>query len=146
MYAVDHIVGDNAGWNQGVDYSKWASSKKFAVGDNLVFSYGTSHSVDEVSPADYKYCTVGNALTAYKGGNNTVPLESLGPMYFICPVFGHCGAGMKLSITVEASVPTSPATPTTPKDSPNGAGGFGNMNKLVLGICIVFAGPMGFMS
>lgn len=35
VYAVDHMVGDNAGWNQGVDYSKWASSKKFAVGDNL---------------------------------------------------------------------------------------------------------------
>lgn len=34
-HAVDHIVGGSPGWNQGVNYATWASSEKFAVGDNL---------------------------------------------------------------------------------------------------------------
>lgn len=34
-HAVDHIVGGSPGWNQGVDYTTWASGQKFAVGDNL---------------------------------------------------------------------------------------------------------------
>lgn len=115
--------------------------------------------MDEVSQSDYNSCTAGNALNVYSGGQNTVPLRKSGPMYFMCPSFGHCGGGMKLSITVAAaSTPTTPATPTatppttqdspsTPKDSPSGAiGGSGYINKLVLGVSIVFAGLMGFMS
>ncbi|XP_074357709.1 blue copper protein-like [Apium graveolens] len=127
VYAVDHIVGDRSGWSRGINYSQWASGKKFAVGDNLVFSYGSSDSVDKVRRSDYESCTAGNALKAYKGGNNTVPLKSLGSMYFICPVFGHCVAGMKLRIIVKAFDPTSAAAPSTTKDSYNGSGGFGNM-------------------
>lgn len=34
-YAVDYIIGDSSGWSTGVDCNKWASSKTFAVGDNL---------------------------------------------------------------------------------------------------------------
>lgn len=34
-HAVDHIVGGSQGWNAGVNYATWASSEKFAVGDNL---------------------------------------------------------------------------------------------------------------
>lgn len=116
--------------------------------------------MDEVSQSDYSSCTAGNALTAYTGGQNTVALKKSGPMYFLCPSFGHCGGGMKLGITVaDASTPTTPATPTakppgtpaspsTPKDdSPSGAiGGSGYINKLVLGVSIVLAGLMGFMS
>ncbi|KAK1393840.1 Plastocyanin domain-containing family protein [Heracleum sosnowskyi] len=152
-HAVDHFVGGSQGWNQGVNYATWASSEKFLVGDNLIFNYGSSHGVDEVSQSDYNSCTAGNALNTYTGGQNTVPLKKSGPMYFLCPSFGHCGGGMKLSITVAAAStptatpPTSPESPSTPKDSPSGAiGGSGYIDKLVLGVCIVFAGLMGFMS
>jgi len=34
-FATDFTVGDDSGWNQGVDYTKWASGKTFKVGDNL---------------------------------------------------------------------------------------------------------------
>ncbi|KAL8091972.1 mavicyanin-like [Apium graveolens] len=155
-HAVDHIVGGSGGWNQGVNYANWASSEKFAVGDNLIFNYGSSHSVDEVSQSDYNSCTAGNALNAYTGGQNTVALKKSGPMYFLCPSFGHCGGGMKLSITVAAAStpttptatpPTTPGSPSTPKDSPSGAiSDSGYINKLVLGLSIVCAGLMGFMS
>jgi Plastocyanin-like domain len=32
---ADYTVGDSSGWTTGVDYTKWASDKKFQVGDNL---------------------------------------------------------------------------------------------------------------
>lgn len=34
-HGVDHIVGGSSGWNQGVDFTTWASNEKFVVGDNL---------------------------------------------------------------------------------------------------------------
>ena len=33
--AVDHNVGGSSNWDLSVDYTTWASSQTFAVGDNL---------------------------------------------------------------------------------------------------------------
>lgn len=33
--AVDHIVGDNKGWNAGFRYDVWAAGQDFHVGDSL---------------------------------------------------------------------------------------------------------------
>ncbi|KAK1364610.1 blue copper protein-like [Heracleum sosnowskyi] len=180
VYGVDHTVGGSSGWDQGVNFASWAAGKKFVVGDNLVFSYGSSHSVDEVSQSDYSTCSASKPINSYSGGKNTVALNKTGSVYFLCPSSGHCTAGMKLSVTVAAAstptpstptpttpstpTPTTPSTPTpttpstppkedtppsspdTPSTSPSAAvGGFGDMNKLVVGVCIVFAGLMGFM-
>ncbi|KAL8091254.1 hypothetical protein AgCh_040382 [Apium graveolens] len=55
----------------------------------------------------------------------------------------HCRNGMKLKITVEESRPPPPP----PKGSSNGAvGSSSDMSKVVLGICIVFAGLVRFLS
>lgn len=35
VFGADHIVGDDQGWNSGVDYETWASGKTFTVGDTL---------------------------------------------------------------------------------------------------------------
>ncbi|XP_019173189.1 PREDICTED: mavicyanin-like [Ipomoea nil] len=124
-FAADHLVGDSSGWTQSGDYTTWASSKKFAMGDNLVFNYGGSHGVDVVSKDDYDNCNGGNAIQSYTGGATTIKLSKSGPMYFICPTFGHCQTGMKLAINVDSgssaapagSPPaggTSPATPSPP--------------------------------
>ncbi|KAK9120965.1 hypothetical protein Syun_018582 [Stephania yunnanensis] len=124
--AVDHKVGDDSGWDQGVNYDNWAKGKTFQVGDNLLFSYGGSHSVDVVSQSDYTSCNTGNAITTYTGGSNTVKLDKEGAMYFVCPAFGHCQGGMKLAVTVSAASTTpsggSPPSTTTPpsSSSPNG--------------------------
>ena len=33
--AKTYVVGDDAGWDTGVDYDAWARGKKFKVGDTL---------------------------------------------------------------------------------------------------------------
>lgn len=33
--ATSYTVGDGSGWTTGVDYTSWAASKNFKVGDNL---------------------------------------------------------------------------------------------------------------
>jgi hypothetical protein len=33
--AASYRVGDDSGWDNGVDYDAWAAGKKFKVGDTL---------------------------------------------------------------------------------------------------------------
>ncbi|KAL5777278.1 hypothetical protein ACOSP7_010205 [Xanthoceras sorbifolium] len=110
--ATVYTVGDTSGWTLGTDYTTWTGSKTFAVGDSLVFNYGSSHTVDEVSASDYKTCTVGNAITSDNSGATTITLKTAGTHYFICGVVGHCGSGMKLAVTV-GSGSSSPGTSTS---------------------------------
>ncbi|KAJ1439541.1 Phytocyanin domain [Sesbania bispinosa] len=119
VFGTDYNVGDDNGWSQGVDYSTWTSGKTFKLGDNLVFKYGSLHSVDEVNENDYKSCSSSNSIKSYSDGNSKVPLTTAGKMYFICPTPGHCGGGMKLEINVVAASTTPSGTPpTTPSGSP----------------------------
>ncbi|KAI7756841.1 hypothetical protein M8C21_025026 [Ambrosia artemisiifolia] len=121
-YAVQHIVGDSNGWTNFGDYTTWAASKTFNVGDTLLFNYGSSHGVDVVSKSDYDNCATGNAIESYSSGPTTVKLTQPGPMYFACPSFGHCSTGMKLAINVvsqSSNTPTTTTTTTTPSDGSN---------------------------
>lgn len=81
-----------------------------------MFNYPPGHTVDEVSAADYKACTIGNAIASDSSGATTVLLKTAGPHYYICGVPGHCAGGMKLSINVVAAVfgGTTTALPAPP--------------------------------
>jgi hypothetical protein len=169
--ATSYTVGDGSGWTTGVDYTSWAASKNFKVGDNLgtymravvllhacacirrhmssrtrsgfvlwltrssliclsdmwvaVFNYAKGlHTVVEVSAAEYMACTAANPLGSDSSGATTVALRTPGTHYFVCSITGHCGAGMKLAVTVggsnsPAATPrTSSPTPTTPYTTP----------------------------
>ncbi|GLT84291.1 hypothetical protein SLE2022_025300 [Rubroshorea leprosula] len=116
--AVNYIVGDTSGWTQGVDYGTWAQGKTFNVGDTLLFTYGSTHKVDEVSESDYTSCATANALSTHSDGNTTITLSKAGSMYFICPTAGHCTGGMKLAVSVvSASGTPSPSSPPPPSSS-----------------------------
>nr|GEV28069.1 blue copper protein-like [Tanacetum cinerariifolium] len=112
-----YTVGDSAGWSLSVDYSTWTSGKTFKVGDSLVFNYGSSHSVAEVSSNDYDTCSVANSIASYNNGPTTVALNTTGTHYFVCGVVGHCGGGMKVSVPVTADGGSGGASPT-----PSGTG------------------------
>ncbi|KAJ6360100.1 hypothetical protein OIU77_004169 [Salix suchowensis] len=43
--AVEHIVGDDKGWNANFNNTTWASGKVFRVGDTLVFKYQPPHNL-----------------------------------------------------------------------------------------------------
>lgn len=132
------------------------TNQKFDFRDPPVFVYTTNHAVDIIDESDYNSCNSGNALYSYSGGKTTITLTTPGPMYFLCPIIGHCQAGMKLSITVAAAgassgspstTSTTPAITTTTSPTSSGAGGmFGNMNHwVVIGFSVVVAGLVGFM-
>ncbi|GMI98259.1 hypothetical protein HRI_003495200 [Hibiscus trionum] len=146
-YAVQHIVGDRSGWTETVDYSDWVRGKTFTVGDTLVFNYGSSHRVDEVTRSDYTNCETGNAIDSHSDGNTIVTLSKAGTMYFICPVLGHCSSGMKLAVDVVATSGTSPATPSTRSGSstPSGATTVVN-NGSILGFSLVLGVVLAIMS
>ncbi|CAN1274285.1 Blue copper protein [Linum perenne] len=129
-HAADHAIGGTAGWTNfgNVDYDTWSSAQKFKVGDNIVFNYGASHSVAEVSQSDYSSCDSSNAIQTYSDGATSIPLSAAGTRYFICPAAGHCSGGMKIAVKVDGGSssgggsPSTPATPTTPSESGSGSG------------------------
>ncbi|KAJ6971935.1 uclacyanin-3-like [Populus alba x Populus x berolinensis] len=165
--ATTYTVGDSSGWTNFGDYTTWASGKTFAVGDSLLFKYGSSHSVAEVSKADYDSCSTSNILKSYTDGSSTVPLSTAGPMYFICSTPGHCSGGMKLAVTVVAASGT-PSTPTTtsppvsdggsttpsttpsttttpPPPSKNNNGATSILYNMMLGVFLVFGTTVALM-
>ncbi|KAL2234099.1 mavicyanin-like [Sesamum indicum] len=166
--ATTHTVGGLRGWNTGVKYDDWASEQTFATGDSLLFIYDISHTVDEVTEADYQSCSSANPINSYPSSPTTVPLNATGTRYFICPRSNHCSQGMKLTVTVSAdgsspppsggaspSPPSgSPETPGTPPSTPSSppppAGGgaasiLGGRNSLMVGFSLVLAAVVGIM-
>ncbi|KAK8487882.1 hypothetical protein V6N13_046006 [Hibiscus sabdariffa] len=119
--AVQYTVGDSSGWTNTVNYQGWVQGKTFTVGDTLLFTYGGSHAVDEVSQSDYDNCNSGNALSTHSDGNTVITLSSSGSRYFICPTIGHCASGMKLAVNVVAAGGNSPSTPSGSPTTPRGS-------------------------
>ncbi|KAJ9680539.1 hypothetical protein PVL29_019763 [Vitis rotundifolia] len=151
IYATNHTVGGSSGWDTGVNYTAWASGQTFTVGDYLVFTYGSTHSVDQVTQTNYDNCGTSNPTKSYSGGSNTIALTTSGSMYFLCPTIGHCSQGMKLAISVVSnsgstsppSNSSSPSPPPPPRNSssssPSGATSkFCSMSHLMVGLVLGF--------
>ncbi|XP_038874887.1 blue copper protein 1a-like [Benincasa hispida] len=111
--ATNYTVGDDAGWNVGVNYTLWANDKMFNVGDILIFNYPVGdHNVFKVNGSDFHDCSVPkdgqNALTT---GNDAIVLAKPGKKWYICGKEGHCGKGQKLVITVMNMAPANSPLP-----------------------------------
>ncbi|KAK8937183.1 hypothetical protein KSP39_PZI012232 [Platanthera zijinensis] len=102
-------VGDEAGWIVAANYSTWASSKTFRVGDTIVFIYNKSfHNVLEVSKEDYHSCNSSSPIAAHATGNDSIPIIRSGHRFFICGFPGHCAGGQKIDIRVPRNTPGNP--------------------------------------
>ncbi|BBN67484.1 uclacyanin 3 [Prunus dulcis] len=104
VYGVQHTVGDTAGWESNVDYVTWAA----------MFTYGASHSVDQVNQAGYSSCSSSNAIGTHSDGNTSIPSHKL--------VQSTSFALLQVTVTVVAagSPPTtSPTTPSPPATTPS---------------------------
>ncbi|CAK9199308.1 unnamed protein product [Sphagnum troendelagicum] len=93
-------------------YSAWAADKKFQLGDNLVFEFPTgSHDVLQLRNfADFNACNTNNAISIHYTGHTVIPLLTMGSLYFVCGIPGHCLQGMKLEVIVMEAAGTSPKT------------------------------------
>lgn len=64
----------------------------------------------EVTRAGYDACSSANNISAFRTGNDAVPLTAVGTRYFLCGLTGHCGNGMKIRVDVVAAA-ASPSAP-----------------------------------
>ncbi|KAL2516951.1 uclacyanin 1 [Abeliophyllum distichum] len=114
--STDYMVGDDAGWKVGFNYTSWAQGKTFHVGDTLTFMYQEGlHNVLKVTGPDFQQCVASNTSDALTSGNDVVTLAKPGKKWYICGFGDHCSKGMKLVINVleaEAPAPTPTPTPT----------------------------------
>ncbi|XP_015691986.2 blue copper protein-like [Oryza brachyantha] len=125
-------------WASGGNYGDWSSKNAVAVGDSVVFKYGSPHTVDELSEADYKSCSFTSPVTSDASGSTTVTFDAAGTRYFACAAAAgsHCSMGQKVAITVSNS--TAPSKGGSPPSSPYGAaaGGAELASKLVVGLAV----------
>ncbi|XVF21769.1 hypothetical protein REPUB_Repub12eG0118500 [Reevesia pubescens] len=113
-----HKVGDSTGWTSlgNIDYTKWASTKSFHVGDSLFFEYNSQfHNVMKVTHTDFQSCNGTSAIASYTSGSDSVALKRPGHFYFLCGVPGHCQAGQKVDVLVTPSTvgPSASPSPST---------------------------------
>ncbi|KAM0826264.1 hypothetical protein ACQ4PT_068990 [Festuca glaucescens] len=103
--ATAYMVGDDDGWDTGVDYRAWVEGKEFVVGDTLEFVYSVSgddaHTVVVMDEGDYNDCTSLNYLPTLSSGDDTVVLRQSGTWYFSSGVGDDCNDGLKLSVDVQ---------------------------------------------
>ncbi|KAG9151561.1 hypothetical protein Leryth_026527 [Lithospermum erythrorhizon] len=80
-------------------YSQWTATKKFHVGDSLVFEY-KNDSVLVVSKWGYYHCDTTKPSSVFIDGNTTLVLDNPGEFYFISGDPSHCKEGQRLFINV----------------------------------------------
>ncbi|CAN8274862.1 unnamed protein product [Cochlearia groenlandica] len=97
-------VGDSRGWSvyNSFYYYMWSESKKFYVGDTLLFQYNKNlHDVEEIdNEAEFRSCEPTSTIAVYKTGHDMVKLTKPGVHYFVSMKTGLCTAGIKLRVTV----------------------------------------------
>ncbi|XP_074568597.1 blue copper protein 1a-like [Curcuma longa] len=107
---TDIIVGDENGWMPGFNYTEWAASKVFMVGDNLVFEYSVGdHNVIPVGGEEFKACNATGATKVFNTGHDVIPLKTTGKRWYLCGIAGHCQGGQKLVINVLPAASPAPA-------------------------------------
>ncbi|BBN69087.1 blue-copper-binding protein [Prunus dulcis] len=78
--ADNYTVGDDLGWTippaGSIAYKTWANKKSFQIGDTIVFNWTGSHTVAEVSEANYGNCTKSNPLALYDSSPVPITLTS----------------------------------------------------------------------
>ncbi|XP_022727867.1 mavicyanin-like [Durio zibethinus] len=109
-FGAVYRVGDASGWHPMFDYQKWASSKKFYVGDTIRFEYNAIfHNVMEVTEPNYQACNATKPTATHYSGNDSFTLEQPGHRYFLCGFLNHCRYGQKVDIYVHGASSPSPA-------------------------------------
>jgi hypothetical protein len=90
-----------------------------------VFKYNKpSHTVVEVSGADFAACSTPEAAKVMATGRDQVALDSPGRRWFVCSVGAHCLNGMKVRIDVLAADDNavSPSGPAAVRPRAQGPG------------------------
>ncbi|TVU16189.1 hypothetical protein EJB05_39741, partial [Eragrostis curvula] len=136
-------------WEATGNYSDWSAKNPVRVGDTVVFTYGPTHTVDELSSeADFAACNFTSPISSEDTGSTAVTFGAAGTRYFACETGSHCRRGQKVAITVADDSAAAPPTggakspaPVAPPPKGNSAArvmadGAGLVAKLALGLSI----------
>ncbi|XP_042425444.1 blue copper protein 1a-like [Zingiber officinale] len=114
--AADIVIGGQDGWKPDFNYTNWASSMEFRVGDQIVFNY--TRGVDNVIPVggdEFKACNASESSNVVlTSGHDVLLLNSEGRRWYLSGVGDHCLRGQKLVINVVPAATPPPTTPPTP--------------------------------
>ncbi|KAK1259345.1 hypothetical protein QJS04_geneDACA010235 [Acorus gramineus] len=116
-------VGDSQGWTTlgNPNYTAWAVSKTFHVGDVVVFEYHKEfHNVLQVTRQAYRTCDASAPLATFNSGNDSIPIKTPGHHYFLCGIPTHCTLGQKVDIRIPKS--SSASAPSLTPSLPGGGG------------------------
>ncbi|KAJ4980477.1 hypothetical protein NE237_031314 [Protea cynaroides] len=129
--ATEFPVGGNNGWSVPADpnvntYNQWAESKRFQIGDSLLFVYpADKDSVLQVKKEDYDSCNSTSPIASFKDGNTAFKFDKNGPYYFISGVPENCKKNEKIVVVVMADRRnTSSNTNQTSMASPPSPSGY----------------------
>ncbi|KAK9118999.1 hypothetical protein Scep_017092 [Stephania cephalantha] len=121
-YATRFIVGGHNGWTSNFNYTEWAKTQHFYLGDWLFFVYDRNQmNVLEVNKTAYDACSAEYPLHNWTtgAGRDVVPLNVTRHYYFISGN-GFCYGGMKLAVRVENLPPPPKAALASHKNgAPN---------------------------
>ncbi|RWW63563.1 hypothetical protein BHE74_00029253 [Ensete ventricosum] len=111
--AVQHIVGDDHGWDVSSDVAAWTIDRIFRVGDNIskncmliVVLAGFAYSAAEESlmelqnKEEYESCDLSNPIRMSVNGLDRVSLDGEGTRYFSSGKLENCRKGLKLHVDV----------------------------------------------
>ena len=93
----------------------------------VVFNYGSTHDVVQVTQSEYESCTLASSDNTYSMGPTNVTLTQIGTTYYICSVPNHCSNGMKLSVTAIAPSTSFDSSSSTTIPSSNSSSYFGTI-------------------
>ncbi|XP_042431523.1 blue copper protein 1a-like [Zingiber officinale] len=114
--AADIVIGGQDGWKPDFNYTNWASSMEFRVGDQIVFNY--TRGGDNVIPVggdEFKACNASESSNVVlTSGHDVLLLNSEGRRWYLSGVGDHCLRGQKLVINVVPAATPPPTTPPTP--------------------------------
>lgn len=113
------LVGGSKGWTTNVNYTEWAKTQHFYLGDWLYFVYDRNQmNVLEVNGTDYETCNSDQPLVNWTrgAGRDVVPLNQTRTYYFISGK-GFCFSGMKLAVNVQKPPPPPLEAPSKDKNA-----------------------------
>ncbi|MCO5552431.1 hypothetical protein L7F22_005942 [Adiantum nelumboides] len=116
--AAQFEVGGTSGWTLpsigNVNYSDWAASQTFVVGDSLYFNYSREyHNVMVVTKSDYQACEASSPISTFDDGATIFQLDRSGTFYFLCGIPSHCTDGQKVEVKVRKHALSSSIAPST---------------------------------
>ncbi|KAL5215380.1 hypothetical protein ABZP36_004532 [Zizania latifolia] len=124
-------------WAAGGNYGDWSSTNTVLVGDSVVFTYGSPHTVDELSEAGYKACSFDGPVSLDQSGSTTFTFDKPGTRYFACAAGSHCSQGQKVAIITVSNSTAPPSNGGSPPKKSSAAGGGAELaTKLVVGLAV----------